>query len=208
MSVGDPGNRSGGIDTTTADAQAVSSPIRKESMMPVKIKSAFNARKSMGEQRKGMGEQRVDKNKESRNGDLRTTKRSRARNKAHKSKRNQRKNKVAYDRDHSSTIDVVLMYAAAGWPVFPLHSNRMNGSCSCNDPHCEQPGKHARVTTATTNPGKIKKYWNRWPHAKIGMPMGKGSSFLALVSEGSAGEKALRELEETKGSLTAVRSRE
>ena len=150
-------------------------------------------RKGMGEHRKGMGEQRADKNKESRNSDLRTTKRSRAQNKAHKRKRIHRKN-----RDHSSTIDVVLQYAAAGWPVFPLHSKRMNGSCSCNDPHCEQPGKHARVRIATTNPGKIKKYWNRWPHANIGMPMGKGSRFLALVSEGSAGEKALRELEERK----------
>lgn len=150
---------------------------------PKRMRADLKGSKSIGE--------RADKNMESRNSNVRTTKRSRAQDKAHKSKRIHRKNK-----DYSNTLDVVLQYAATGFPVFPLHSKRRNGSCSCNNPHCEQPGKHARVRTATTNPGKIKEYWNRWPNAKIGLPM--GTSFLAVVSEWSIGEKALRELEEKK----------
>jgi hypothetical protein len=108
-------------------------------------------------------------------------------------------NKESSDRS-SSRLNAALKYAEAGLPVVPLHSEKMGGGCSCGNAHCDNPGMHPRtkvgVRGATTNRALIEKYWTKWPHANIGMPMGKGSGFLALVSEGSAGEKALRELEE------------
>jgi hypothetical protein len=43
---------------------------------------------------------------------------------------------------------------------------------------------------------RIEKYWARWPKAKIGIALGTESGFLALVTEGAAGKKTLRDLEE------------
>jgi hypothetical protein len=59
-----------------------------------------------------------------------------------------------------------------------------------------KPGKHPRVKDATTDSRLIKKYWTKWPDAKIGMPLGSSSGFLALVVKGGVGQKTLRALEE------------
>jgi hypothetical protein len=88
-----------------------------------------------------------------------------------------------------------LLYAKAGLPVVPLHGLK-NGGCTCDNEDCEQPGRHPRIKHPTANHALIKKYWTKWPKAKIGVVLGAESGVLALVVDGSAGRKTLRALEE------------
>jgi hypothetical protein len=112
-----------------------------------------------------------------------------------KMKRTRANLKAREDDTEDSTLEVALRYASIGLPVFPLHAKNIAGKCSCNR-ECGEPGKHSRVKDATTDSGLIKKYWTKWPAAKIGMPLGSSSGFLALVVKGAIGQKTLRALEE------------
>jgi Bifunctional DNA primase/polymerase, N-terminal len=96
----------------------------------------------------------------------------------------------------TSVLDMAQQYGAAGLPVFPLHAKDIAGKCSCSNSKCSEPGKHPRVKEATTDSELVKKYWTKWPDAKIGMPLGSSSGFLALVVKGAVGQKTLRALEE------------
>jgi hypothetical protein len=95
----------------------------------------------------------------------------------------------------SSCLDVALLCARAGIPVAPLQGVR-DGSCTCGNADCKQPGRHPRIKHPTANRALIKEYWTKWPKAKIGVVLGAESGVLALVAEGSAGKKTLRALEE------------
>jgi Bifunctional DNA primase/polymerase, N-terminal len=95
----------------------------------------------------------------------------------------------------SSCLDVALLCASAGLPVVPLYGVKV-GLCTCGDTACDQLGRHPRTKGATTDRALIKKYWTKWPNAKIGVVLGAKSGVLALVTEGSAGKKTLRALEE------------
>jgi hypothetical protein len=97
--------------------------------------------------------------------------------------------------DDRTRMDVALLYASAGLSVLPLHGLK-NGLCTCGDAACDRPGKHARTKGATTKRALIEKYWTKWPKAKIGVVLGTKSGVLAIVTEGSAGKKTLRALEE------------
>jgi hypothetical protein len=97
--------------------------------------------------------------------------------------------------DDRSRLQVALLYAKAGLPVVPLHGVR-DRLCTCGNKDCEQPGRHPRTKGATTDRALIKKYWRKWPKAKIGIVLGSESGLLALVAEGSAGKKTLGVLEE------------
>ena len=66
--------------------------------------------------------------------------------------------------------------------------------CTCREADCDQPGRHPRTKGPTTDRALIKKYWTKWPKARIGVVVGTESGVLALVAEGSAGEKTLRAL--------------
>jgi putative DNA primase/helicase len=142
---------------------------------PKRMRAAFKARKSIGEQRKSMGEhrksmgeQRADKNKESRNSDL-------------------------------SRLNAALLYAAEGWPVVPLHSKTMSSACTCGNADCDKPGRHPRtehgVRDATTNRALIEKYWDKWPNAKIGIATGVDAGIIAVVIDGEIGRSNLKERE-------------
>jgi hypothetical protein len=95
----------------------------------------------------------------------------------------------------SRRLEVALLCARAGIPVAPLQGVR-DGSCTCGNEDCEQPGRHPRIKHPTANHALIKKYWEKWLKAKIGVVLGAESGVLALVVEGSAGRKTLRALEE------------
>jgi hypothetical protein len=96
---------------------------------------------------------------------------------------------------NNTRLDVALLCASAGLPVVPLHGVK-GGLCTCGNKDCEQPGRHLRTKRATTDSARIKKYWTKWPKAKIGIVLGTASGVLALVAEGSAGKKTLSALEE------------
>jgi hypothetical protein len=65
----------------------------------------------------------------------------------------------------------------------PLHDVTA-GYCSCADgPLCRVPAKHPRLraghNSAKVDTRQIEQWWNRWPHANIGIRTGgprKGSS--------------------------------
>jgi hypothetical protein len=97
--------------------------------------------------------------------------------------------------ENDTRLETALLYAKAGLPVVPLHGFK-DGVCTCGNEGCEQPGRHPRIKHPTTNCAVIKKYWTKWPKAKIGVVLGVESGVLALVAEGTAGKKTLRALEE------------
>jgi hypothetical protein len=87
--------------------------------------------------------------------------------------------------------DAAARYAAAGWPVHPLHDTIV-GHCSCrHGPDCRQPGKHPRTADgfhdATTHAAVVARWWQRWPHANIGIPTGPASRMAVIDLDGPAG---------------------
>lgn len=93
--------------------------------------------------------------------------------------------------------EAALRYAAAGIPVMPLHWLKQDGTCSCRlGDMCQAKGKHPRIKNwceeATTDPAKIKEWWDKTPSANIGIPMGERSGLVALdVDTRHHGEESL-----------------
>lgn len=93
-------------------------------------------------------------------------------------------------------------YAAKGKAIFPIHSV-VDGKCTCSKPECLHAGKHPRTRNglkdATTDHEQIKKWWNMWPDANIGMLTGQGT--LVVDIDLPDGIESLAKLEEQYGSL-------
>ncbi len=105
-------------------------------------------------------------------------------------------------------LQSALLYAAKGWPVFPIYTVR-DGRCACESP-CSSAGKHPRTPNgfknATTNRKKIEGWWKKWPDANIGVHTGKASGFIVLdIDKEHGGEDSLRELERQFGQLPRTR---
>jgi hypothetical protein len=100
-------------------------------------------------------------------------------------------------------LDAALGSAARGIPVYPAHWLRPTPggaglACSCHrGPTCDRPAKHPLVRhgvkEATTDPDHIGRWWQRWPHANVGLAT--GIMFDALDIDGPAGLAALGELQ-------------
>jgi len=102
--------------------------------------------------------------------------------------------------------EAALAYALKGVPVLPLHWPE-DGACSCGDPACGAPAKHPLTEhgkdEATTNPETIRRWWERWPKANIGLRMGAGR--LALdVHPRHGGDESLRDLGPLPDTVTAL----
>lgn len=69
-------------------------------------------------------------------------------------------------------LDAALKYAAWGWPVFPLKPL----SLAIKDPQPEKaakrPGTAHGFKDATTDPDRIRAWWQRHPDSNIGLPTG------------------------------------
>lgn len=108
-------------------------------------------------------------------------------------------------------LDAAAVYAARGWPVFPLHTPQTFGpkegadraTCSCSDPTCNSQGKHPRIGNgldgATTDADQIARWWARWPDANIGIRTGVAFDVLDLD-----GPDALDALDALKPDAAAV----
>jgi hypothetical protein len=98
-------------------------------------------------------------------------------------------------------LDAAFGYAARGIPVYPVHWPRPGwggASLGCSCPRgrsCDRPAKHPLVRhgvkDATTNPAQLERWWQRWPHANVGLAT--GIIFDALDVDGLAGMAALRD---------------
>ncbi|MGI8938514.1 MAG: bifunctional DNA primase/polymerase [Iamia sp.] len=81
--------------------------------------------------------------------------------------------------DTSTTLaEAAQIYAARGWPVFPLHDSA-GGGCSCAEDCGKNAGKHPRTRhgfhDATTDPDQIRALWAETPTANIGIATGEAS---------------------------------
>jgi Bifunctional DNA primase/polymerase, N-terminal len=107
----------------------------------------------------------------------------------------------------SMLLDAALGYAARGIPVYPVHwphpiADGASLACSCrHGAGCDRPAKHPLVRhgihDATTHPGLLERWWQRWPAANLGLAT--GIVFDALDVDGPAGLAALGQLARTAG---------
>jgi putative DNA primase/helicase len=93
-------------------------------------------------------------------------------------------------------LDWALKYANNGYPVFPLHSVR-NGRCTCGKSDCNSIGKHPRTSdgfkSATTDEATIRRWWQTWPDANIGLPTGHKSGVVVVDADGAEGTRIVQE---------------
>ncbi|MBE2320384.1 bifunctional DNA primase/polymerase [Solirubrobacter sp. CPCC 204708] len=106
----------------------------------------------------------------------------------------------------SSPLLAALAYAAAGWPVLPVHAPTATGGCSCGRVGCRAIGKHARVRAwprrATTDVRVIAAWWRRWPDANVGVHTG---TIVVLDVDGPDGARALLDLQAAHAPLPPTR---
>lgn len=74
-------------------------------------------------------------------------------------------------------------YLEKGWPIIPLFEPVTMG-CACGNNSCQSIGKHPRTRKghkdASLKPLDICKWWNKWPHANIGILTGKESGIIVV----------------------------
>ena len=96
-----------------------------------------------------------------------------------------------------------IRYAERGWSVFPVHS-AVDGKCSCGRV-CGRPAKHPRTSNgwkdATNDRERIKRWWNDWPEANIGIACGPSRIIVIDVDPRNGGDESLSELEVAHGPL-------
>jgi hypothetical protein len=98
-----------------------------------------------------------------------------------------------------------------GIPVFPLHTPKPDGSCSCGRKDCTNVGKHPRTTNgvkdATTDKAQIEKWWTENPDANIALATGTPSAPIDVLDvdcdheRGKFGDESLKQLEDKHGQL-------
>lgn len=96
---------------------------------------------------------------------------------------------------HSSPLyRAALDYVARGWPVFPCHTVRADGSCSCRDVRCSHAGKHPVLvgsTGATLDPDQIRSWWSSYPWASPAIRTGDGLVVVDIDNKPADGRDGL-----------------
>jgi hypothetical protein len=102
-----------------------------------------------------------------------------------------------------------LAYARRGWAVIPCHAVTPAGGCTCGAPACGSPAKHPRTARglhdASTRTAVIKRWWQRWPTANVGIRTGAVSGLVVLdVDPPHGGNQSLRALVAANEALPAT----
>jgi putative DNA primase/helicase len=95
----------------------------------------------------------------------------------------------------------------------PCHKNtcKDRGKHPCHESVCDSAGKHPRtkngVHDATTDEAKIRRWWEIWEYANIGVATGREAGFFALdVDPRKGGAESLSSLEAKHGKLPETRT--
>lgn len=114
---------------------------------------------------------------------------------------------------NSDVLMAALGYAQRGWPVLPLHGIQ-GGACTCGNAKCDKPGKHPCIKSgrghcaATTDPGQIRAWWEKWPNANVGIRTGASSRLVILdVDPRHGGDESLAALVNGSGPPISARVR-
>ena len=103
-------------------------------------------------------------------------------------------------------LEEALALVARGYRVLPLHRPTFGADGTCNGCDCGRPecrpggtqardvGKHPRtkrgVADATADPAQVRRWWEQWPAANIGIATGRG--LIVLDVDGPEGQAAIR----------------
>jgi hypothetical protein len=105
--------------------------------------------------------------------------------------------------------ELALDYAAAGALVLPLHTPTSDGRCSCRGRGCEHPGKHPRTLNgkddATNDPDSVRRWWDMWPEANIGVRPHPGH-VVVDIDPRSGGTEQIRAMQDRHGRLPESRA--
>jgi Bifunctional DNA primase/polymerase, N-terminal len=107
-----------------------------------------------------------------------------------------------------------LAYAAGGYEVFPLRGKLPWGNCPVCEPRSPRYRHHQAadcvhelchgVYAATTDPGRVARWWARWPQANIGTRVPRGLVVIDVDPRHGGGAR-LAELEGEHGALPPTR---
>jgi len=114
-------------------------------------------------------------------------------------------------------IEHALEYARRSWAVLPLHTTD-GRTCSCSlGADCPSPGKHPRtqngVKAASADVDQVRRWWQKWPDAWIGVATGDASGVWVLDIDAKApdeesmdGWQALQFWQDANSELDGARS--
>jgi Bifunctional DNA primase/polymerase, N-terminal len=91
----------------------------------------------------------------------------------------------AQGENNDGNLAVAPQYATAGIGVFP---------CFEAGPHVKEPRTRHGHHDATADTSQVRRWWQSWPGALVGIPVGPPSGIWVLDVDGSAGFASLREL--------------
>jgi putative DNA primase/helicase len=97
----------------------------------------------------------------------------------------------------TTMADAALAYARLGVPVFPCSPNGKEPLVGESAPGKGDGGVY-RATTAST---QLRAWWEKWPLAMIGAPMGKASGFVLVDLDPGPGQDAGELLEQLRDRL-------
>ena len=113
-----------------------------------------------------------------------------------------------------TVLEWALAYAARGWQVFPVHGIDDAGCCTCGIPECLDAGKHPTerrgLKEATTDPEKIRAWWEAHPRRNIAVRTGDVSGVTVLdvdTNDGKIGAQTWAMLVAEKGEPETLISR-
>jgi hypothetical protein len=108
--------------------------------------------------------------------------------------------------ENNILLNSAVDYAKKSWHVFPIHSIKPNGQCSCGKAACTSAGKHPITKNglydASTDTQKIRSWWTNMPNANIGIRTGAVSGIVVLdVDPRHGGEESMSKIQSQFGKI-------
>jgi putative DNA primase/helicase len=91
-------------------------------------------------------------------------------------------------------LEAALAYARRGWFVFPAPRGKKKS-------HASAAFSNGRLWGMTKDEDEIRRYWERWPDANVGIPTGSVNGFFVVETDtkkgghSDDGREALKRLE-------------